>query len=248
MSCKLKGLRARADFGLHGAITVLGLVLLVLWELSGWDLTLTHIYASAQGFAWRDAWLTETLLHAGGRRLAQVLFLVALWDCYRAAIPGPTRQERWYWLGITALSLLAVPSLKSLSTTSCPWDLAEFGGRAYAHYVPHWMLGVHDGGAGHCFPAGHASSAYAFFGLYFLWQPHRPVWARSLLLTVGLLGAAFTWAQLARGAHFLSHSLWTAWLCWLLAVGAKQFAPKPTDPPAVEQRGGPIAVEAPLRQ
>ena len=42
-------------------------------------------------------------------------------------------------------------------------ELAEFGG--VAQHVSHWSLGVLDGGPGHCFPSGHASSAFAFFAL-----------------------------------------------------------------------------------
>ena len=44
-----------------------------------------------------------------------------------------------------ALCVLAVPALKQISTTSCPWDLAEFGG--VARYASHWALGVrHEAG------------------------------------------------------------------------------------------------------
>jgi membrane-associated PAP2 superfamily phosphatase len=196
------------------------LMLLLAWEASGWDLRLIRVYGQADGFAWRDHWLTRALLHDGGRWLAGTCLAALAWDALRPVGAGPSRGERRYWLAIVLASLVSVPLLKRFTSTSCPWDLAEFGGRAA--YVPHWMLGVADGGPGHCFPAGHAVSAFAFFGVYFLWRPYRPAFARVVLGAVMLLGIAFGWAQMARGAHFASHNLWTAWLCWILAVAAQR--------------------------
>jgi len=198
------------------AVTATALVALLLWDASGWDLVLAHGYGTAAGFAWRHAWLTETLLHDGGRWFGWgVLALLAI-DAWRPFLPGPTRADRWLWIGVMLAGVVLVPSLKRFSTTSCPWDLAEFGG--VARYVSHWQFGVVDGGAGHCFPSGHAVTAFAFFAVYFLWRAHRPVLARCWLVFVLLLGTAFGWAQLARGAHYASHTLWSAWLCWALCA------------------------------
>ena len=33
-----------------------------------------------------------------------------------------------------------------------------------------------------------------------------------------ILGFAMGWAQMMRGAHFLSHNLWTAWVVWCCNV------------------------------
>jgi membrane-associated PAP2 superfamily phosphatase len=94
--------------------------------------------------------------------------------------------------------------------------LAEFGGAA--RHLSHWRWGVADGGPGHCFPSGHAVSAFAFFGLYFLWRGHDAGRARILLWAVLGVGLLFGSAQLVRGAHYPSHTLWTAWLCWTISA------------------------------
>ena len=39
-----------------------------------------------------------------------------------------------------------------------------------------------------------------------------------LLAAVCLAGGAFGAAQVVRGAHFVSHVLWSAWICWVLCV------------------------------
>ena len=200
----------------EAAVLMLLLLALAAWEASGWDLRVSRLYGNAQGFAWRDVWWTRGVLHEGGRGLAIVLLLVLVLDTWRPIAPGPSRGERGWWLGVVLVSALAVPALKRFTRSSCPWDLAEFGGQV--PYVPHWLLGVVDGGPGHCFPSGHAVSAMAFVGLYFLWRRHRPALARALLALVLAAGLLFGWAQLVRGAHHVSHSLWTAWLCAAIAV------------------------------
>lgn len=188
-------------------------ILLLAWDASGLDRAVMRWVGNAQGFAWRDAWLTATLAHEGGRQLAWAAFAFLLLNTLRPQLPGPPRSERWRALGATLACLLLVPGIKRVSHTSCPWDLAEFGGSA--QYVSHWAFGVTDGGAGHCFPSGHAVAAFAFFSLYFLMRPHRARFAHAWLAGVLIVGVLFGTAQLLRGAHYPSHTLWSAWLCWL---------------------------------
>jgi membrane-associated PAP2 superfamily phosphatase len=183
----------------------------------------TGWFGDAQGFAWRDHVLTATVLHEGGRLLAWATLLALLVCAWRAPLPvgrgvasTPQRTERLFWFAVTLAGLLLVPAIKRYSATSCPWDMAEFGGSAHA--VSHWLWGVPDGGPGHCFPSGHAVGAFAFFSQYFLWRPHRPGRARVWLLLVLGMGCLFGLAQLARGAHPVSHSAWSAGLCWTICV------------------------------
>ena len=218
---------------LDALVALLSLGLLIVWDLTGLDLTVSSWFGDGDGFPWRSAWLTSTLLHEGGRALAwAVLAITAI----RAAYPrvdGPSRAERLWWIGVTLLCITVVPGLKLASLTSCPWDLERFGG--VAMYVSHWRLGVSDGGPGRCFPSGHAVAAFALMTGYFLWRGHRPTVARWWLSLVGAAGILFSGAQVARGAHFLSHVLWSAWLCWALcsiaAAGAGRCFRRRADAP-----------------
>jgi membrane-associated PAP2 superfamily phosphatase len=205
---------------------VLAGALLLLWDASGLDLPVARLFASAQGFAWRDHWFTRTLLHEGGRMLSWSVLLLLIvnlrWPLlWRLPLPLPLRTRVW-WLLATLLCALLVPSIKQFSATSCPWDLAEFGGKA--RYVSHWWWGVADGGGGRCFPSGHATAAFAFLSGYFALRAHQPLAARAWLAAVLLLGLAFGWGQLARGAHYPSHTLWSGWLCWVLCSAAHALA------------------------
>lgn len=194
----------------------LALVALLAWEASGLDMGLASLYGSSSGFALRDNWWTQRLLHDGGRGLSALLLVALAGWAWRGVGAPPAMSGRWRgaWLLAVVAGFVLVPALKRFSHTSCPWELAVFGGSV--PYVPHWLMRQFDGGSGHCFPSGHAVAAFAFLPLYFQWRDQRPALARGLLAAVLMLGALFGWAQMARGAHFASHTLWSAWLCWVV--------------------------------
>jgi len=198
------------------AVALLGLLVLLTWEIGGLDLAVSRHYGTTSGFALRDVWYTRALLHDGGRALGWSAMAVMVACAVWSRQDRPLRAQHWYWIGVTLVCLLLVPAIKQVSSTSCPWDLVEFGG--VASYVPHWRLGVHDGGPGHCFPSGHAVAAFAFLTLYFDWRTLKPRLARVCLALVCVAGVLYGWAQLARGAHFVSHTLWSAWLCWAVCA------------------------------
>jgi membrane-associated PAP2 superfamily phosphatase len=205
-----------------GSVLVWGAALLLVWDFLGWDRDVSRWFGDASGFVWRDAWVTSSLLHQGGRILAWCMVALLVGHCWRPlSLISATQDPRRRFLMLLAvvLCMALVPTLKQFNTTSCPWDLREFGGTA--SYVSHWdaMLGgVLDAGPGRCFPSGHAVAAFGFIPIYFALRRDAPKRARCALWTILLMGLVFGVAQLVRGAHYLSQTLWSSWLCWLLAV------------------------------
>lgn len=196
-----------------------GLIALIAWDASSLDMTLARVYGGPAGFEWRQHWLTSALLHDGGRWLALAGIAALMLNLWKPLWRGPTPRQRLWWLAVTLACMLVPPLIKQHSLTSCPWSLAEFGG--VADHVSHWALGVRDHGPGGCFPSGHAASAAAFFSGWFVLRRHRPRAARWWLAAVLALTAAYGWAQLARGAHYASHTLWTAWICYAIGWAAQ---------------------------
>ncbi|TFZ08661.1 phosphatase PAP2 family protein [Ramlibacter humi] len=197
--------------------TVAALVLVLGWDASGLDLPAAQWASHAGGFPLRDNWLWSKVLHEGART---AVWLMVLWPV--SALWRPTGvlrrlpRARIGWLLATALTgMLLISVLKHHSLTSCPWDLREFGGKA--RLVSHWAWGLSDGGSGQCFPGGHASAGFAWLAGYFAFREHQPRVARAWLAGALVAGAAMGVAQQLRGAHFASHTLWTAWLCWTWA-------------------------------
>jgi membrane-associated PAP2 superfamily phosphatase len=196
--------------------TLATLAALLIWDLSGLDLTISRALADVSGFPLRQHWLFSWLLH-DVLRVVSGLLVVALvvnmgWPLI-AHIPTAARVD----LVVASLSAaMLVPAFKRFSATSCPWHLAEFGGQIA--YIPHWLLAVTDGGPGHCFPSGHVVSAFAFFAGWLVLRDLRPRVARLWLFAVLLAGTLAGAAQVIRGAHYVSHVLWSAWLCWVVTL------------------------------
>ena len=199
--------------------TVGSFLLLLAWDASGLDLAMAHWFGAASGFALESHWLWRGVLHDDIRLWPWVIELGLLVGIFLPVgsfkqLPTARRAQ----LALTTLAaLLAVSTIKLHSHTSCPWDLQQFGGMAT--YVSHWAWGTRDGGTGGCFPAGHASAGFAFVGGFFAFRHALPLTARRWLAGAMLAGVVFGVAQQVRGAHYMSHTLWTAWLCWSVAAG-----------------------------
>ncbi len=187
------------------------------WDLLAQDLPLARWFGTSSGFALRDHWLWSTVLHEGARRVAwalQLILLLSVWWPF-GVLRTLTRRQRLGMFIAAMLTLVVVSTLKNLNNTSCPWDLAEFGGTA--NYVSHWRWGVSDGGVGRCFPAGHASAAFCFLPGFFWLREKAPRAAKAWLITTVLAGLTIGLAQQVRGAHYFSHTLWTGWICWFVS-------------------------------
>ncbi len=115
---------------------------------------------------------------------------------------------------LVCLSIALVPlcaaSLKAISGVYSPAEMVPYGG---GH--PHtglleqiWQCGRVSGGRS--FPAGHASGGFALMSLYYL--PVSPLRRKALCLAGTAAGWAMGLYQMARGEHFLSHTLTTLFL------------------------------------
>lgn len=176
-------------------------------------------HLEGQQWALQNAWFTTHLIHQAGKWTSSVAALVAIVLCFHAWRSERAAGWRWpllYLVLAVALGTGLVSLLKSLTNMDCPWDLTRYGGtRAFiglfATRPPGMPRGV-------CFPGGHSSAGFAWISLYFFARMVRPAW-RWRGLAVGLLaGGVFGVSQQLRGAHFLSHDLWTLAICWMVSL------------------------------
>jgi membrane-associated PAP2 superfamily phosphatase len=197
-------------------VSVVGFLLLLAWDFSGGDMTLALWWGNASGFALRDdAWMVK-VMHEGARNAGWLLLLalvVGIWRPWGTLRHLATSARASLAVSVVS-ALLLVTVIKGFSKTSCPWDLQIFGG--VATYISHWDVFQVDGGGGHCFPAGHASTGFAFMAAYFSLRQNGAPSARTWLACAVLAGLILGVSQQMRGAHFMSHTLWTAWLCWTM--------------------------------
>ncbi|MGZ8253809.1 MAG: phosphatase PAP2 family protein [Burkholderiaceae bacterium] len=200
--------------------TLAALVGLILLEATSIDLALARLsYDHVRGvFPLRDHVLTTRVSHDGLKLVSILVFgwiLVSVWRPV-GLLSRLDRGRRVYLFIAAVACLVAVSALKRGSALHCPWGVLEFGG---AHsYLRLFDAVPDDYERGACFPAGHALSAFAYVGGYFAWRDVDRRVARAWLITVIVAGTWTGVSQQLRGAHFLSHTLWTAWLTWTLSA------------------------------
>lgn len=201
----------------------LPLLLVIAWDSSPADLRAAQWYGTSQGFALEHNYWLSHILHTRIRQTGVLLGLacIALIWWPLGPLRRTTHRERVWLACMVWLCAAGIAVLKSFSHTSCPYDLQAFGG--LARYVWHFSL-ASDDGPGRCFPSGHSSTFFSFLPVFWLLRRYQPQGAWWFLAALCLLGLSLSWVQVMRGAHYPSHILWTAWLCWTASTLAAPLA------------------------
>ena len=128
------------------------------------------------------------------------------------------RRPAGFLILCIALGTGAVALLKQTTNVDCPRSLAEFGGQQ-PYVQPVCRAATLPCPARDAFPGGHSSSGFALFALYFLCLARNRRLARVSLALALTVGGLFAFGQEARGAHFLSHDIWSAAIVWFACLG-----------------------------
>jgi len=175
---------------------------------------LDHLF---QGFFWDGKeWLIPHG-HALGDALAyrgpKVLIIIwAVLLILAAIFARRVRIRALFFLACLALVPVISTQLRAVTHMATPLELTTYGG-TFEHLL---LFEVKPAGyPSHAFPAGHASGGFALMGLYWILGTRR--W-RGLALGL-FVGSWMGFYQIARGEHFLSHTLATAALAWLICAG-----------------------------
>ncbi|HYD61433.1 MAG TPA: phosphatase PAP2 family protein [Noviherbaspirillum sp.] len=218
---------------------VLAPLILLLFDATPLDGLLIAPYydAATHAFPLRDDPFIQNVMHSG-TKLVVIGIAIAVFGAFLLTFILPhwaQHRRRLLWLGAgLAGSSLMVTLLKQCSALHCPWDLAAYGG-----YAPfHGLLDRFPAGtaAGRCFPGGHASGGFALMAFYFAWRDtHRGI--ACVFLVAGLMaGMVMGWAQMMRGAHFLSHNVWSAWVVWTFLSVQYTVSPPLAATPRIDAR------------
>ena len=191
------------------------------------DLTIAHaLFFDENRSSWIGAtsWWTNELIHRDGAWLMRSVaaLSLALWGAtWLRPQLRELRRPALYFFVAMVVSVGVVGLLKTLTNIDCPRDLTEFGGAfPFIHLFEHRPEGLRHA---QCFPAAHASSGYALLALYFVLRERSRRAARFGLASGLLLGLVFGIAQQARGAHFVSHDVWSAMLVWTVSLSLYTF-------------------------
>jgi len=202
---------------------------LALFELTGLDLALQDQFYDYAGKRWLvDATdpLGRMVFYDGPKA---VIILLAVMVLGLALGPAGWRDRlrfarRDVWVAL--LTLVSVPALagfgKSTTNTFCPSEIRRYGGDVpYVKLCSPYPEGDRPDRKGHCFPGGHASGGFALLGL--AWLRRTRGWRLGGL---GLgLGAGWWMGgyQMLKGAHYLSHTVATMLLAWIIVLAWRRI-------------------------
>ena len=162
----------------------------------------------------------KLLLYDGIKRLYMVGVLVLLTSLI-AFRKHPRVQAYKTGLLTVLLSSILVPliiaSLKAETNVPCPKDITRYNGA-----LPHvtlfasWPPGTRPDTVQRCYPAAHASGGFALLSLFFLFKSRRNRrLAVAFALTVGWVTGFY---KMLIGDHFLSHTIVSMLLAWLIIL------------------------------
>ncbi len=207
---------------LHAALpALLALVVLGAFETTTLDVRIENIFydSAAKTFPYRIHYLFETVIHDFGR-LSIIALAAALVGSVLASYRWPALRVWRRGFLYAALCLAAAPVLvaqiKHNSVIHCPRDLVLYGDdQPYIRLFDPVPDGVEPG---HCWPGGHSSGGFAIMSLYFVFRRRRPRLAAAWLAGGFLYGFGLGFGRVVQGAHFVSHNLWAAAICWTVAL------------------------------
>ena len=133
--------------------------------------------------------------------------------------PLKKRLSRRKRLLTVILSILVVPTvvaqLKARTNMYCPSQALRYGGSVpYVKLFESYPKECRSCDSGRCFPGGHASGGFALMSLGFLFRRRR----HAAIGFGGGMAAGWTMGgyQMLKGAHYLSHTVVTMILAWVL--------------------------------
>lgn len=194
------------------------LLMVLVYPTLSWDIQLSDYFFKAHqgGFIYKHQPFLSDWMHTKLKWLMVMVGLASLLLALVAPIFTLFKPHQksllWSFVGmVCATSAVAIS--KHFSVHGCPWDLSIYGGDLpLLGLFAKLPAGVE---AGQCFPAGHPSAGFALMAFYFAFRHSKPRFALAMLWLGATMGMVMGGAQIMRGAHFLSHVLWSGWVVWV---------------------------------
>jgi len=197
---------------------------LILFEVTNIDLWLQDHFYDETARRWivnEKEPVGRAIFYNGPKALVWIIALTVL-----TFAAGPARwrdrfefKRRGLWLAV--LVIATVPALaglgKKYTNTFCPSEIRRYGGDvAYAKLCEPYPADDRPVRRGGCFPAGHASGGFAMLGLVAIRATRR--WRNGAIAFALGLGWWMGTYQMLKGAHYLSHTITTMLVAWIVVL------------------------------
>ena len=206
------------------AITILLLVfVIVFFQLTDSDIYIQSFFYDFESKTWlidKNEPILKFFLYDGLKNLLLLFGLLILLSLIFLRKKSLV-QEYKKGLIIVLLSAIFVPfmigSLKAISNTPCPCNIVYFNGtypdiKVFDSYPKDFI----QTSKAKCWPAGHASGGFALMALFFLFK--NPINQKLALGAALIVGWSMGTYKMLLGDHFLSHTIITMLMAWLIIL------------------------------
>lgn len=208
----------------------LGSIVFLAIELTGTDLWVQDRFYNFQSHTWlvdADAPIPRLFFYSGPKALIWAFGLCMITAAmFYKRLPG-IRFARSNIIIVVA-TLATAPALvalgKATTNTFTPAQIRRYDGNApYVKVIGCFPPGDRPHKRGRGFPAGHASGGFALLALAGLASTRR---GRTVGISIGLtVGSIMGTYQMFKGAHYLSHTIVTAFVCWVVFLTWRRIMP-----------------------
>lgn len=215
--------------------TLLLIVVIALFQFTELDIFVQNFFYNFETKNWiidKDEPILKFFFYDGIKALL-ILLGVAIFLSLVFLRKKRLVQEYKKGLIIVLLSAILVPlligSLKAITNTPCPCNIVHFNGtypenKVFDSYPTDFV----QKSKVKCWPAGHASGGFALMALFFLFK--TPKNQKRALIGALIIAWSMGTYKMLLGDHFLSHTIITmimAWLIILIIVKFTQFKQRP---------------------
>ncbi len=198
----------------------------LLFEFSDIDILVQNLFYDFQFKLWlldRNNSVLKFIFYDGVKAL-YILFvlslLITLIFFRKKSIVQKYKQGLIIVFASCVLVPLTIGGLKAVTNVPCPKDIQHFGGK-YPHVT---VLSSYPENFTQtknikCYPAGHASGGFALMSLFFLFPYAK--WKKTALIFAICLGWSTGTYKMLIGDHFLSHTVVTMLLAWLIILAVE---------------------------
>jgi membrane-associated PAP2 superfamily phosphatase len=200
------------------------IVAFFLFELTNIDIFIQSYFYDNLADEWllshQKGSLSDILFYSGIKKVI-IIFGICIFLLYLYSFRESAIKLREYRNGLLLvwLNMALIPAiigfLKASTNVPCPCDSTYFGGNY--HYIRVLDLMPQEiSKKFQCYPAGHASGGFALMSLFFLFKTEKnKIIALIFALVIGWSMGIY---KMLMGHHYLSHTVITMILSWLLIL------------------------------
>lgn len=215
--------------------TIAFIFVVVLFQFTNFDIAFQSLFYNFETKEWilsKNEAIFDLIFYSGFKKLFIFFALVTITITILVYFKKINfLQEYKKGLLIISLASIFVPSLaslKNITNVPCPVDIVNFGGNSPdIKILDSYPKEYVQEKKAKCWPAGHATMGFSLMSLYFFFKNSRN---KKIALTFAIfIGFSTGGYKILIGDHFLSHTLVTMLLAWLVILLIAKFILKEKD-------------------